>query len=130
MHDPERRPPQLTENDLIGAWEAFKGDGVHGLHYRVIVFRRDDAGLFLEYWLPAEGKSKGELHLFSIEGVDCVPSAAGLTIVSRGDDHSHTLELCPTGDEIIFLTIPQTTAGATYFRRTAIPKNESGKRLD
>jgi hypothetical protein len=50
------KPPSehrlLDESFLIGAWECYKSDGIHGARDQVMVFRRQAGQLEVDYWSP------------------------------------------------------------------------------
>jgi len=127
MTDPEPQQPNLNADDLLGAWECFEGDGFHGWDDRVLVFYRDGGRMILETWLPTrKGTTVGELRLFSTNGVNCFANGVGLTLLVD-EVRRRALDIAPAGNGTFRLTVPQTTAGAKYFRRTSMPKNRTVK---
>jgi hypothetical protein len=124
MKDSEPERPHVTADGLIGAWESFKGDGLHGWIYRVLVFSRDGGRLILETWRPTtKGKNLGKLRLDNIVGVNCFPNGRGWRLsLEKGPCNLAAYDIWPGDGETFILTIPNTTAGATHFRRTVLPR--------
>jgi hypothetical protein len=129
--DPERERSSFTEDDLIGAWQCFKGDGIHSWDNRVLVFRRDGGRVLVDYWLPK--KRAGKLRLWGSYGGNCLPTDFGLRLRLKRlrlrpswlrttvEDRDDVIDILPGEDGTFLLTHPGTTAGGTYFRRTTWP---------
>ena len=109
----------ITVDDLIGAWESFQGDGLHGWTYHVLVFCRDRDRIVLQTWMPQKkGDSIGKLSLQATKGTNCMPIGNGLLLRVEG---WMTIELQPVEGGRLRRTMPGTTAGAVYFRRIVLP---------
>ena len=129
-----RQRDGFTEEELLGAWECFKGDGIHGWDRRVLVFRRDGGQFAVDYWLPEDVDSAGALYLWGTCGRDCVPTEFGLRLrvkCQRLDSESirtktvereeKIIDIHPDEGQTFLLVHPYTTAGGLYFRRTTWP---------
>src|SRR5689334_1131341 len=79
----ERRLSAWSEDRLLGAWECFKGDGVHGWESKVLVFRREGGQVVLEYWLPKDETPDAPLRLRGDCRGDCRPTEFGLRLRLR-----------------------------------------------
>jgi hypothetical protein len=137
----EGQPSRFTEADLIGAWECFQGDGIHGRDPRVLVFRREADQLFVDHWLPKDGDPPGELRLWATCTGDCAPTHFGLRLqlkcrrlqrksrasaaASQGEQ---TLDIQPHEDGTFVLFRPHTSAGGFHFRRTSRKPGPPGRR--
>jgi len=123
-------PNTFIQEDLIGAWECFKGDGIHGWDHRVLVFRRSAGQLLVEYWLPEEKHPTGQLRLWGtyIGGVRPTPSGIWLHLEKQTkfqDADSTEMHLAPSEDGSLFVINPYAlTAGFKYYRRTRWPRTK------
>lgn len=122
---PERR---WTQDDLVGAWECFAGDGIHGWDRKVIVFARAGDALAVEFWLPMESGKRfslrerlAGLYPFSRDVCSYVPTDSGFRLTYRAGERTRSLEIETAEDGTFVLSVAGTTAGLTRYRRTTSP---------
>lgn len=115
----------MTEDDLLGAWECFKGDGIHGWAPMVVVFRRKAGRILVEYWRP---NRRGTLRRLCTRGGECKPHPEGLELRLRDAgywakwkrrDVEVTIMIVAAEGGTFLLYYPGTTGGGLYFRRRA-----------
>lgn len=114
---------RLTPDGIVGTWEAYKGDGIHGWRRQAYVFRREDGWLVMESWLPNPGEGQQPLHQVATERLRVEQTLHGLLLIEQGSD-PWTYELRPVGEASFVRIIPGTSAGLVYFRRTRTPPAE------
>jgi hypothetical protein len=119
MAEPDAELPPITAELLVGTWQCFKGDGIHGWDHRVLIFRKDGDRLIVETWLPFEkGKPIDGLRLYGTRAYRYFQKANALRL-SPQDPSQPDVDISPSEDGTIVHRLPRTTAGWLWFRKTA-----------
>jgi hypothetical protein len=115
----------MTADDLIGSWQCYEGDGIHGWDDRLLVFRKDADQMVLEIWVPRKNKeNEPELRLFGPYFVQCL-SAPDKLILLLEDKFKDEWNVWPKEGNTFMLTHPRSTAGITFYRRAPMPQRSA-----
>jgi hypothetical protein len=116
----EEHQRRLPREDLLGAWEAFQGGGLHEWSRGVIVFKPYGRDVMVEHWLAAQSKTSMATRLESLRG-SCSDAPFGLRLQVRGKTGERTIDIVRAGDDMISIFFPGTSTSAQLFRRTMHP---------
>lgn len=129
MSDRNQNSAPFTVDQLLGVWESFRGDGIHGLHYVVIEYGRDADGVWEQVWAPPERHSQRVLKSFGPFRVQSMtPCADNSLVVTVKIDHpASEYRITPADDGTLFMKSLHTTAGGNHYRRATLSVGRDGK---